>query len=104
VLETIHLQYMTRTHGNGITSTAPMKNTTERQVKSQIPKSIESGATPAEFIGRPPDCASVGADAARESKPGISPAFCQPAIPSVQISISGVTIPRATKSRNWASG
>jgi hypothetical protein len=104
VQETIHLQYMTRTHGNGITRTAPIKNSSERQVTSQIPKSIESGATPAELIWGPPDGARVGAGAARERRPGMSPASCQPSMPAVQTSTSAVIIPRAMKLRNCASG
>src|ERR1700677_3697380 len=55
--ETIHLQYMTKTHGNGMTNRAPMKNTTERQVNCQIPKSIESDPLPEPpaLTGSPPE-------------------------------------------------
>jgi len=43
VHDTIHLQYMTMTHGTGMTNTRPISNTSVRQMKSQIPKSTESG-------------------------------------------------------------
>src|ERR1700690_3850937 len=57
VQETIHLQYMTRTHGNGMTRTAPTRKTSERQTNSEIPKSIESDPLPRPpaLAGGPPE-------------------------------------------------
>src|SRR5258705_348482 len=42
VRETIHLLYMTMTHGTGMTNKMPMKRTRDRQVNSQTPNSIGS--------------------------------------------------------------
>src|SRR5229473_4524504 len=81
VRETIHLQYMTNTHGTGMTNTSPSQSTTLRQVNSQTPKSVESGppaGRPAAVNG-PAACKTTGGPEAPASRPGISPAFCQPA-------------------------
>jgi hypothetical protein len=106
VRETIHLLYMTKTHGTGMTNTSPIQSTTLRQVNSQIPKSIESGppAGPPAVVNGPPACKTGGGPEAPASRPGISPAFCQPAMPSLQTSVSAVTVPLAMNSRSWASG
>src|SRR3984885_6327080 len=43
---TSHLRYHTSSHGNGIRKAEPIANTIVRQVKSQIPKSIDSAPPP----------------------------------------------------------
>src|SRR5579863_5174451 len=100
VQETSHLQYMTKTQGKGITNRMPMKKTSERQTNSQIPNSIDSEplSEPATPGGILPGAA--GGLETEDIRPGISPAFCQPAMPSVQTRVSARTVPLATNSRN----
>src|SRR6201999_1881622 len=50
VRETIHPQYISATHGNGMMSRAPMKNASECQVNSQIPKSTETDPLAASLV------------------------------------------------------
>src|SRR5260370_10124304 len=91
VHDTIHLQYMTMTHGTGMTNTKPMSNTTVRQMKSQIPKSTESDPPAgAPLPATAPAPATTGEPQPARSRPGISPAFCHPAMPSVQTSVSAM--------------
>jgi hypothetical protein len=85
---------------------APMKNTTERHMNSQIPKSIKSdplSTAPARVTGLPETNPAGGLEAA-DIKPGISPALCQAAMPSVQTSVSASILPLAMNARSWASG
>src|SRR5262249_44716530 len=107
---TIQRVYQTKTHGAGMRRIIPSTSTMLRQVKSQIPKSIESGpkplalALPPPLIGGPPADGIEGGAAAPGINPGISAAFSQPGMPSVQTSVSGRTTPCAIRSRNWPSG
>src|SRR5882762_9666649 len=99
VHDTIHLQYMTMTHGTGMTNNRPMNNTSVRQMKSQIPKSTESDPPAGAPLPKTaPASGTTGGPEVPESRPGIFPAFCQPAMPSVQTSVSAVTIPLAMNS------
>src|SRR5260370_1616587 len=106
VRETIHLQYMPTTDGTGMTNTRPIQSTRVRQVNSQIPSSIESGPPPRPpaLSNGPPGCGTAGGLELPENRPGISPAFCQPAMPSLQTSVSAVIVPAAMNSCNRASG
>jgi len=109
VREVSHFKLLTSTHGSGMTKIAPTRNNSNRPTKSRISKSIDNdplslpvpAPVSAPVLGLaaiPPGMA--GGLAAGESRPGISPAFCQPAMPSVQISVSARIMPLAMKSRN----
>ena len=54
------------------------------------PPPITAGATG----GGPPGCGMDGGPDPPGTRPGISPARCQPDIPSVQTSVSALTVPR----------
>jgi len=71
-------------------------------VKSQIPKSTESGPPPP--AGTPAGRGMAGGSEASASRPGTSPALSQPAMPSVQTSVSAVISPEAINWRSRASG
>ena len=74
----------------------------EREVDRKRSAAMAAGA--GRLIGAAARAALPAARAPPGNRPGISPAFCQPAMPSLQTSVSGLTVPRAIKSRNWASG
>ncbi len=65
-------------------------------------KSIESGPSlyPPALVRGPPDRGIAGGAEPPGARPGISPARCQFAMPSVQTSVSAVMVPRAINSRS----
>ena len=88
-----------------MTSASPNNKASVRQVKSQRPISIESTA-PWLLPGRGklPGGGTSGISEALEKRPGTSPPFCQLAMPSVQTSVSMVTVPLVISWRNCGSG
>src|ERR1700722_1823130 len=96
VQETIHSQYGTKTHGNGIINTAPMNRISERRTNSHIPKSIESDPPPGLASGSC-EYGTVGGPERPGNRPGMSPASCQSVIPSLQTSVVPVTMPLPIK-------
>lgn len=99
VREIIHFKLLTRTHGNGTMKIAPITNSSACRTKSKISKSIDNDPL-SEPAGAGALPGMAGGLAAGESRPGISPAFCQPDMPSVQMSVSARMMPRAMRSRN----
>jgi hypothetical protein len=80
----------------------PIEKSNPRPSSAQMLKSTESGwaivAPP--VVSGTPEGGTAGGPETPESRPGISPAFCQPAMPSVQTSVSAVTVPLAMNSRS----
>src|SRR5581483_11375147 len=96
---TIQFRIQTMIHGPGITRRLASEATRPRQKSSQTPTSIVSALPlptppPAAVTGGGPGRGIAGGRDAPDIRPGISPAFCQPDMPSLHTRVSGVTDPR----------